>query len=437
MQKTTIVDRRPNGRNKSTVNRERLKKRLSKSLQEAVQDVARKGTWKNIVSRDKKGIIIRGRQDALHEPTFRHGKGGKRGGVHPGNKKFIAGDVIPRPQGGGAGDGAGTGAGSGQGDDDFYFELSANEFLEYLFEDWKLPNMVKKELFREGVYERRYAGIASEGNPSKIHIPRSWIKFLGRRRAVGATRRNKARSEREALEKLLVLLRRRGTGPTDAEREEIQKISKEIARAEDRSRKVTFDPHDLRYRLHTQVPVPAPRAVMFCVMDVSGSMSEEMKDIAKRSFILLYLFLRRNYEWCDVVFIRYTHYAKEVDSEEFFSSRESGGTVVSNAFDLVGNIYRDRYGERWNTYVMMASDGDDEVSDVPRALQILEHTILPVVQYFSYLEVGEKGHKYKSDLWDDFLKIRQTYGDRFNMIRTKDAEEVYPLFEQLFKKVAR
>jgi len=70
---------------------------------------------------------------------------------------------------------------------------------------------------------------------------------------------------------------------------------------------------------------------MFCLMDVSGSMDESRKDLAKRFFMLLYLFLKRNYDRIDVVFIRHHTVAKEVNEEDFFHSRESGGTVVSSA----------------------------------------------------------------------------------------------------------
>jgi uncharacterized sporulation protein YeaH/YhbH (DUF444 family) len=88
------------------------------------------------------------------------------------------------------------------------------------------------------------------------------------------------------------------------------------------------------------------QAVMFCIMDVSGSMDESRKDTAKRFFILLYLFLKRVYDKIEVVFIRHHTAAAEVDEDEFFHSRESGGTVVSSALHLLDKIIDERYGSR-------------------------------------------------------------------------------------------
>ena len=108
---------------------------------------------------------------------------------------------------------------------------------------------------------------------------------------------------------------------------------------------------------------------MFCLMDVSGSMDEERKDIAKRFFILLYLFLTRNYERIEVVFIRHHTIAKEVDEDEFFHSRESGGTVVSSALKLMQEIIRERYPlTEWNIYAAQASDGDNWDDDSSSAI---------------------------------------------------------------------
>src|SRR5690606_17167022 len=104
------------------------------------------------------------------------------------------------------------------------------------------------------------------------------------------------------------------------------------------SRVPWLDDFDLKYNLHVKDPAPSSKAVMFCLMDVSGSMNQATKDMAKRFFILLYLFLKRNYEHTEVVFIRHHTSAKEVDEEEFFYSRETGGTIVSSALKLMKQI---------------------------------------------------------------------------------------------------
>ena len=116
----------------------------------------------------------------------------------------------------------------------------------------------------------------------------------------------------------------------------------------------------MRYRRFEPQPKPVAQAVMFCLMDVSGSMTEHMKDLAKRFFALLYLFLKRRYKHVDIVFIRHTHEAREVDEETFFYSPETGGTVVSTALEEMARIVDDRYPpDDWNIYAAQASDGDN------------------------------------------------------------------------------
>jgi hypothetical protein len=104
-----------------------------------------------------------------------------------------------------------------------------------------------------------------------------------------------------------------------------------------------IDTFDLRYQSFTKQPEPTSKAVMLCIMDVSGSMDQVRKNLAKRFFILLYLFLQRNYDKIDVVFIRHHTIAQEVDEQEFFYSRETGGTVVSSALNLAYEVVSERY----------------------------------------------------------------------------------------------
>lgn len=182
-------------------------------------------------------------------------------------------------------------------------------------------------------------------------------------------------------------------------------------------------------------PVPRSKAVMFCIMDVSGSMDQATKDIAKRFFILLYLFLQRNYEKTEIVFIRHHTSAKEVDEDEFFHSRETGGTVVSSALRLMQEIIQDRYSpEQWNIYGAQASDGDNwgEDSDVCRDILIDE--LLPNCQYFSYIEITNNEHQ---ALWNVYETIHDQYPDSFALQHIRGVGDIYPVFRELFhKKVA-
>ena len=165
--------------------------------------------------------------------------------------------------------------------------------------------------------------------------------------------------------------------------DEVERLTLLLEKSERRSKIIPFiDPLDVRYRRFERVPKPNTEAVMFCLMDVSGSMTEAMKDLAKRFFMLLHVFLIRRYRHVDVVFIRHTSTAEEVDEETFFYSRETGGTVVSTALEKMLEIARARYStDRWNIYGAQASDGDNYGADSSRCVSLLRRrgaTALPV-----------------------------------------------------------
>ena len=192
-----------------------------------------------------------------------------------------------------------------------------------------------------------------------------------------------------------------------------------------------LDTFDLRYNNRIRTPVPSTQAVMFCLMDVSGSMDEEKKATAKRFFMLLYLFLTRTYEHIEVVFIRHHTIAKEVDEENFFHSRESGGTVVSSALDMMRDIVQERYASGlWNIYGAQASDGDNWENDSPRCKELLSSAILPFMQFFAYIEItpGEP-----QNLWREYEKLVGLHSN-FAMQRIEKYADIYPVFRELFKK---
>jgi uncharacterized sporulation protein YeaH/YhbH (DUF444 family) len=201
---------------------------------------------------------------------------------------------------------------------------------------------------------------------------------------------------------------------------------------------------DLRYNRYEPTPQPNAQAVMFCLMDVSGSMTEDMKDLAKRFFLLLHMFLHRRYEKVELVFIRHTSEAKEVDEETFFHSRETGGTIVSSALVEMKRIVAERYPvEAWNIYAAQASDGDNYGNDGLVCLELLQDDILPVTQYFAYIEVYDArqaeiflSNQNVSDLWKDYEKAASAHPN-FAMKRVFSKADVFPVFHQLFAKTRK
>jgi hypothetical protein len=421
-----IVDRRLNSKNKSLVNRERFLKRYQKQIRRAVSDAVSRRT---ITDMEQGESITIPKRD-ISEPGFHHGQGGKRDIVHPGNKEFVTGDRIPRPpNGGGGGSGSGKASGDGEGMEDFVFQISQEEFLEYLFEDLALPNMVKRQLLSTDSFDYHRAGVAEVGNPSQINITRSMRSAQGRRIALRGKERRRRREVLAALE----LLDQSIDSPDTAEQRALLKA--ELTQLNVKIHAIPWlDDFDLKYNLKVKVPKPSPKAVMFCVMDVSGSMTQDIKDTAKRFFFLLYLFLQKNYEKIEVVFIRHHTQAQEVDENTFFYARETGGTVVSSALTMMGDIIEERYSpSQWNIYVAQASDGDNWHEDNQRCHDALINTILPFVQYYTYIEIGDRDPQ---GLWYLYEHLQRDFMDRFAIQRVRNNAEIYPVFRELFKRHA-
>ncbi|MBB3167277.1 YeaH/YhbH family protein [Simiduia aestuariiviva] len=419
-----VVDRRLNGKNKSTVNRQRFLRRYRDHIKKAVSDAVNNRSITDVDRGEKISIPSRD----INEPIFHHGKGGRNEQVHPGNKEFSAGDRIPRPQGGAGGGGSGEGASDqGEGMDEFVFQITQEEFLDFMFDDLELPNLVKRQLSGSEEFKFHRTGVANEGNPGRVNIVRSLRAANARRIALGGQKRRRIRECEALLAELMA------ADEALRDHDAISALEEEIASLQSRLKKVPWlDDFDLKYNLLVKHPIPKSKAVMFCLMDVSGSMTQETKDMAKRFFILLYLFLQRNYERTEVVFIRHHTSAKEVDEQDFFYSRETGGTIVSSALKLMDEVVADRYSpEEWNIYGAQASDGDNWNDDSSVCRELMLQKILPKSQYFAYIEITPRQHQ---ALWEEYSKIANTNAEAFAMQQIKTKSDIYPVFRELFQK---
>ncbi len=417
---TQLIDRRLSGKNKSAVNRQRFLRRFKGQIRKAVSDAVSGRSISDVENGEKVSIPARD----MSEPIFHHGPGGSRQIVHPGNTDFVAGDTVDRPRGA---EGQGGKAGNdGEGMDDFVFELSKEEFLQFFFEDLALPNLVKTQLTAVPEYKSVRAGYSSDGNPANIHVVRSLKGALGRRLVLASPCRTRLREAEEELEAL--------RGRTEEDDPGVRALLDEIRQLREKIEAIPFiDTFDLKYSNRIPQPRPTSQAVMFCLMDVSGSMDEKKKNVAKRFFILLYLFLTRSYERIEVVFIRHHTIAKEVDENDFCTSRESGGTVVSSALDLMLEIIRERYPTSlWNIYAAQASDGDNWDDDSPLCRDLLAGSIMPLVQYYAYIEIAPEPAQ---NLWREYEQVAQAFG-HFAMQRIEDVKDIYPVFRELFGKQA-
>jgi uncharacterized sporulation protein YeaH/YhbH (DUF444 family) len=423
MMNTYVVDRRLNGKNKSAVNRKRFLERYKKHIKRAVNDAVNN---RSITDMEHGESISIPSQD-IQEPVFRHGTGGRRTIVNPGNKEYVSGDRIGKPQGGSGQGGSGKASDSGEGMDEFTFNITQDEFLEFLFEDLELPNLVRKELKSMDDFVYRHAGFTNTGVPAKINVVRTLKNAHARRIALSG-------KSRRRLKEIIALLESEKSKESALKNKAIlDQLLEEKKKLEAKIGRLPFiDDFDLRYNLSAKEPMPSNAAVMFCLMDVSGSMTQATKDIAKRFFLLLYMFLRRNYEKIEVVFIRHHTSAKEVDEEEFFYSRETGGTIVSSALRMMQDIIKDKYpANAWNIYAAQASDGDNWNDDSPICQRILEKEILPKVQYFYYIEITPRDHQ---ALWHAYDSVKAAFPNHFAMEQLVDQSDIYPVFRQLFQR---
>ncbi|EGQ8323567.1 YeaH/YhbH family protein [Vibrio cholerae] len=417
-----FIDRRLNGKNKSTVNRQRFLRRYKEQIKESVADAVNRRSITNTESGEDVSIPTRD----IKEPMFHQGKGGVRERVHPGNDQFIRGDKIDRPKGGQGSGGSGEGEASadGEGSDDFVFQISKDEYLDILFEDLALPNLKKNQVNKITEWKTHRAGFQTSGVPSNISVVRSLQQSLARRTAMTAGKRRLMSELEEELERI-----QRSEPPQIMEE---MRIKQEIEELRNKIDSVPFiDTFDLRFKNYEKRPIPSSQAVMFCLMDVSGSMDQATKDIAKRFYVLLYLFLTRTYENVEVVFIRHHTQAKEVNEHDFFYSQETGGTIVSSALKLMHEIIEDRYplGE-WNIYGAQASDGDNWADDSPRCKELLSNKLLPYCQYYAYIEITRRSHQ---TLWHEYEKLQASF-DNFAMKNIRSVEDIFPVFRELFQK---
>ena len=431
---SVIIDRRKNPSGKSLPNRQRFLRKVDAAAKKAIKEAIENKNIRDLG--DGETVVIP--SGDISEPTFgNNSTTGKREYVFPGNKEFVEGDKIPRPKSG-EGQAGSKGSPDGEGEDEFAFVLSRDEFLDIFFEDLELPNLIRKNLTQSDSVKYERSGYTDSGSPANLDVIKSYQSSLGRRLAL----KRPTDEEIKSLEDEIAELEQ--SDPTSLLLLELREKLEKLVRK--RKQIPYFDNIDMRYRNFAPKPVPVTAAVMFCIMDVSGSMTETKKDWAKRFFILLYLFLKKQYSKVDIVFIRHTEVAKEVNEEDFFHSKETGGTVVSTALIETMKIIKERYpASDWNIYIGQASDGDNWESDNPQTIAAM-HELLPLTQYFAYVQIQPnnesafnmfmgKGQYDEDNLWSVYSKIASGNPNLQCRFIT-DKAHIWNVFRGLFEKKA-
>ncbi len=305
----------------------------------------------------------------INIPTFRYGPK-QQGGVGQGPGK--PGDPV---QGEGQEGQPGQGqAGDTPGQHNLEVEVSYDELADILGEELSLPRIEPKGNKSLETLKTRYTGLRPIGPNSLRHFKSSY---------------------KEALKRQII------AGTYDAEDPVIVPIKQ-----------------DMRYRSFKTIPQPSANAVVFYIMDVSGSMGEEQKEIVRLESFWLHTWIKKHYRGLQTRFIIHDASAQEVDEETFFRTSESGGTLISSAYNLVKKLIDEEYPlDQWNIYIFHFSDGDNWSSEDTRyCIKILREDLLQKVNLFGY---GQVESRYGSG---QFMKdLEKAMGDENNFAMSRIA----------------
>ena len=371
---------------KGIIDQERHKERVKDAIKKNLGSIVSNESI--ILSKGRKQVKIPMR--ALDEYKFRFDHRKKKH-VGQGDGKTKVGDVIGHENQQGQGQGSGTGEpGSDPGQDYYEAEVNIDEIAALIFADLHLPYLEEK---------------------AKQAVQSKTTKFTEIRRVGAMSNLDKRRTIMENIRR--------------------------TAREEGAAKLGKFKKEDMRFKSWEEELRYESNAVIIAMMDVSGSMSEFKKYIARSFYFWMVRFLRTKYDHVHIVFISHHTEAKEVTEEQFFTQGESGGTVVSSAYKLALEIIEERYPPRdWNVYPFHFSDGDNYYSDNDEAVQLADK-LIAVCNLFGYGEIGEEGGSaYRRSsgallsIFDDRIKNK----DRFIGVRIDEKEDVYPALKKFFGK---
>ncbi len=369
---------------KGIVDQDRHKERVKDAIKKNLGSIVSNESI--IMSKGRKQVKIPMR--ALDEYKFRFDYRKKKH-VGQGDGKTKVGDVIGQENQQGQGQGSGE-AGNSPGQDFYEADVNVDEIAALIFEDLQLPFLEEK---------------------AKQAVQSKTTKFTEIRRTGAMSNLDKRRSILENIRRT-------------AREEGIAKLGK-------------FKKEDLRYKSWEEELKYESNAVIIAMMDVSGSMSEFKKYIARSFYFWMVRFLRTKYDQVQIVFISHHTEAKEVTEEQFFTQGESGGTVVSSAYKLALDIIAERYNPRdWNIYPFHFSDGDNYYSDNDEAVKLADK-LIETCNLFGYGEIGEEGgsaYRRASGALLSIFEDRIKNKDRFIGVRIDEKEDVYPALKKFFGK---
>ena len=388
----SIFKSNPRHADRSATDRSRHKKKIEHAIREGIHHIV---SDESIIGQDGKKKIkipVKG----IKEYRFVYGENdqNKKVGAAPG-KNIQRGQQIGQSDKEEAG--SGNKPGSDEGEEYYEVEITLEELSYYLFDSLKLPDIEKKK-FKNIIGEKfKRSGYRSKGIRPRLSKKQTLINKIKRK-----------------------------------------KKSKLQGTHEDDDR-FSFHENDLKYHHIKNKPKEASNAVIFFMMDVSGSMNQNKKFMARAFFFLLYHFLRAKYSNVDIVFISHTTTAKEVSEDEFFTRGEAGGTKISSCLELCLDITNKRYHPAsWNIYTFHCSDGDNWQDDNKKAV-LLSGQIKSISQLYCFVEITPEFSDDSSQTNFSFhksSKISNAYiplkDGKFKIVNLIHSDDIWPEFRRIF-----
>lgn len=372
---------------RSATDRSRHKKKIEKAIKDGIQHII---ADESIIGKDgKKKILIPVKGIKEFRFIYSDGPQNKQVASAPG-KNIKKGQKVGSAKKKKSGNGGKPGNEPGE---EFYeVELTLDELAEYLFDNLELPELERKK-FR----------FITEKKP----------KWRGHRTQGLRNRLSKKLTIKNKIKRKLAAAR---NGTYDEESDE----------------RFPFHDDDLKYKHYKTKPKENSSAVVFFVMDVSGSMSPQKKYLARSFYFLVYQFLRYKYDNIEIVFISHTTEAKEVSEDEFFSRVPSGGTLISPALEMMSEIVEKRYHtSMWNIYGFHCSDGDNWSSDNAKCLAETKK-LIDKCQVYSFCEITPDDEIYGSDFSETFNNYKPLVSKKFKLLKIKSSSDIWLSFKKIF-----
>jgi uncharacterized protein len=371
---------------RSASDRRRHKEKIEKAIKEGIHEIVAEESIIGKSGKKKIKIPVKG----IKEYQFVFGKNQGSKGVGSAQGQDIKKGQKIKEGKKQKGQGKPQKAGNEKGEEYYDVEISLDELAKYLFDDLNLPDLKKKSSNTVVAEQRKRKGYRTKGIRARL--------------SKKETLKNKIKRQKQAI-------KNKSYDPESEER-------------------FPFHADDLKYK-HTEIKnKPITNAVIFFIMDVSGSMTKQKKFLARSFFFLLYQFIRYRYEKIDIVFVSHTTTANEVNEDDFFKRGSSGGTFISSGLEKSLDIINERYNPNsWNVYAFHGSDGENWVEDNDKA-KIAMQSLIDICQLSGYVQIVPDGETIYGKEMADIFKPLIT--DNFKVMKLGRKEDVWTQFSKLF-----